>query len=289
MVADDDLHSTHGASPLRPLTYRGTDDQPLHAAVVGSSGDPTPTDGGRLLVLLHGGGPDHRSLLPLARRLADGWAVVLPDVRGYGRSVCRDAARHTWGQYADDVVALLDHVGAHRAVVGGTGLGATIALRAALAHPGRVRGLVLISVEEIEDDRAKAAETAFMDAFAERARSDGVEAAWAPFLPALAPVIRALVREAIPRTDAESIAAAAAIGRDRSFHGVDELAAVAVPTLVLPGMDARHPSALAEQLVRVLPHGRLAPGLSADLRTADDLARAFAPAIREFLDSLAEA
>jgi len=57
---------------------------------------------------MHGGGPDHRSLVPLAERLSGEAPVVLPDVRGYGRSVCTDPARHTWAQYSDDMIALLD-------------------------------------------------------------------------------------------------------------------------------------------------------------------------------------
>jgi 3-oxoadipate enol-lactonase len=233
---------------------------------------------------MHGGGPDHRSLLPLGRALADLCTVMLPDVRGYGRSVCADPARHSWTQYADDVACLLDHLSAPRAIVGGTGLGSTIALRTAAAHPERVEALVLISVEDIEDDAGKESEIEFMDAFAERVRTQGIEAGWAPILPDLAPLIGALVREAIPRSDPASIAAAAAIGRDRSFRSLDELGGIAPPALVIPGMDSRHPPALAEAVARTLPRGRLAPvGLSPDVTSADDLWRAFAPAIREFL------
>lgn len=93
-----------------------------------------------------------------------------------------------------------------------------------------------------------------------------------------------MVREAIPRSDPASVATAAAIGRDRSFRSVEERAVITAPTLVFPGIDHRHPTALAEHLARVLPNGHLAPAtLSADLRTADDFARAFAPAIRDFL------
>ncbi|UUV29937.1 alpha/beta hydrolase [Amycolatopsis roodepoortensis] len=257
------------------ITYQGRDDWPLYAVSLGS-GPP--------LVLLHGGGPDHHSLIPLAERLADRHTIILPDVRGYGRSACTDPARHTWTQYSDDVAALLDHLGFQRAVVGGTGLGATITQRTCLEHPGRVRAAILISVEDIEDDEAKQAEIAFMDAFAERVRTDGIEAAWAPVLPELAPIIGTLVRDAIPRSDPASIAAAATIGHDRSFHSVDELAAITTPTLVFPGMDQRHPTELAENAAHVLPNGRLAPlSLSDTLRTAEDLADAFAPAIRRFL------
>ncbi|MFI9456368.1 alpha/beta fold hydrolase [Amycolatopsis sp. NPDC052450] len=260
---------------METITYHGFDGCPLHAVSLGS-GPP--------LVLLHGGGPDHHSLVPLAERLADRHTIVLPDVRGYGRSVCADPARHTWTQYSDDVAALLDHLGEQRAVIGGTGLGATITQRTCLEHPGRVRAAILISVEDIEDDEAKQAEIAFMDAFAERVRTGGIEAAWAPVLPGLAPVIGALVRDAIPRSDPASIAAAAAIGHDRSFRSVGELAAITAPTLVFPGMDERHPAALAENAASVIPDGRLAPvSLSSTLRTAEDLADAFAPAIRRFL------
>jgi len=263
---------------MREIHYRGRDGWSLFAAGVGTAAGRPP------LVLMHGGGPDHRSLLPLARLLADGLEVVLPDVRGYGRSACADPGRHTWARYADDVAALLDHLGADRAVVGGAGLGATVALRFALAHPARTHALVLVSVEDIEDDEAKRAEVAFMDAFADRVRSEGIEAGWRPILPTLPPVIGWMVRDAIPRADPASVAAAAAIGRDRSFRSVQELAAVAAPALVIAGIDWRHPAALAEELARVLPNGRLAhTTMSAELRDAEDFGEAFAPAIRDFL------
>ena len=268
---------------MHEFTYRARDGVPLHAAALGPIG-PVAAGSGPVLVLLHGGGPDHRSLVPLAERLADLCTVVLPDVRGYGRSICTDPSRHTWARYVEDVVALLDHLGVHRAVVGGAGLGATITLRAAVAHPERLLGAVLISVEDIEDDEQKQAEIAFMDAFAARARTEGIQAAWAPILDDLAPVIGAMVRDAIPRSDPASIAAAAAIGHDRAFRSADEIAGISCPTLIFPGMDWRHPPALAAHLATTLPRGRLAPvALSVDVRTAEDFARVCAPAIREFI------
>jgi 3-oxoadipate enol-lactonase len=63
----------------------------------------------------------------------------------------------------------------------------------------RGNALVLISVDDIEDDAAKEAEIELMAAFAERVRTHGIEAGWGPILPQLAPVIGALVRDAIPR------------------------------------------------------------------------------------------
>ena len=247
------------------LTYYGNDGCTLYATTFGIVSKVATGGEAPILVLLHGGGPDH-SLVPQARRLADRHKVVLPDIRGYGRSVCTDPDRHTWDQYTADVIALLDRLGEGRAVVGGAGLGTTITLRTALTRPDRVEAAVLISVEDIEDDAAKEAEIAFMDAFAARVRAEGIEAAWAPILETLPPIIGAMVREAIPRSDPASIAAAASIGRDRAFRSVHELAAVAAPTLVIPGIDWLHPTALAEELARILPNGHLATvSLSADL------------------------
>ncbi|BAH55744.1 MULTISPECIES: alpha/beta fold hydrolase [Rhodococcus] len=198
--------------------------------------------------------------------------------------MCRDPALHTWSRYAADVIALLDHLGASEAVVGGTGLGGTIALRAAPAFPSRVRAVVVISAEDIEDDEAKVAETALVDRFAERVRGDGIEAAWELFLPHLQPLIGNLVRSAIPRADPGSVAAAAAIGRDRSFRTLDELGAIEVPVLIVPGADERHPAELAERMSATIPHATLARNVSFDaLATADDLAGAVVPQIRRFL------
>jgi 3-oxoadipate enol-lactonase len=271
---------------VHEFTYDSGGDR-LHAVMIEAEVEPSPITGGPVLVLMHGGGPDHHSLVPLARRLAERLTVVLPDVRGYGRSICADPSRHTWARYADDVIALLDHLGVRRAIVGGAGLGATITLRVAIAYPDRVRAAVLISVEDIEDDQAKVAEIEFMDAFAERVRTQGIGAAWAPLLPDLAPIIGAMVREAIPRSNPYSIAAAAAIGRDRSFRSIDELAVIEVPTLIIPGMDHRHPTTLAEALALRLPKGELASvSLSADLKSTEDFALAFAPVICKFLDSI---
>ena len=163
-------------------------------------------------------------------------------------------------------------------------MGGTIALRVGLEHSDRCLALVVISLEDIEDDAAKQAEIRFMDDFAERVRTSGIEAGWAPVLPTLAPVIGSMVADAIPRSDPSSIAAAAAIGRDRSFTSVGDLARISTPALIFAGMDHRHPEALARAAVRELPNGRLAQAtMTAEIIDAVGFGEAFAPPIADFL------
>lgn len=276
-----------GPLVITEFTYFDGDNWPLYANCFQRTAALDAARSVPVVILLHGGGPDHHSLIPLAKQLAENHAVILPDVRGYGKSVCTDVSLHNWSQYACDVIALMDNLSCHGAIIGGAGLGSTISLRAALSSPDRVKGLILISVEDIEDDNAKNEEIAFMENFAKRVKELGITKAWEPILPHLVPVIQSMVQEAIPRMNPESIAAAASIGYDRSFRSVDELASISVPTLIVPGMDWRHPQALAKKLSEVLPNGYLADVmLSPDIKNAHDFAIQLAPVINDFLKAL---
>jgi 3-oxoadipate enol-lactonase len=267
---------------LRAFTFRGDDGWPLLARIGEADDTPLPP-----LVMLHAGGPDHHMLLPLAQRLGDSRTIVLPDIRGYGRSHCDDPARHRWSQYAQDVVALIDHLGLRRVDLLGVGLGATIAMRAAIATSQRFRRTVLISVEDIEDDADKEKEKAYLAAFSKRVLEQGIAAGWEPILAHFPPIVGRMVRDAIPRSDAASIAAAAAIGDDRSFRHPEELAALTAPTLIIPGIDTRHPRELAEKLAAIMPAGELSSAaMTGEMRTEEDFAAALAPEIACFLGSV---
>src|SRR5690348_7874420 len=82
---------------------------------------------------------------PLARTLAaHGCHVVTLDLLGHGRSDRpADPQAYSVTAFAEQVVALLDHLGAPQAVVGGTSLGANVALEVAATAPDRVRGLLV--------------------------------------------------------------------------------------------------------------------------------------------------
>lgn len=101
--------------------------------------------GSRVVVLIHGLLMDGRMFAKLAPTLADaGYRVIAVDMLGHGASdQPHDMTRYSMPQFGADVIALLEHLGIDRAVVGGTSLGANVALEAACAAPDRVCGLVL--------------------------------------------------------------------------------------------------------------------------------------------------
>lgn len=101
--------------------------------------------GPRVVVLTHGLLMDGRMFAQLAPALAArGYRVIAVDMLGHGDSApVRDMTAHSMTLYGRDVIALLDHLGVTSAVVGGTSLGANVALEVAVAAPDRVRALVL--------------------------------------------------------------------------------------------------------------------------------------------------
>lgn len=101
--------------------------------------------GDQWVVLLHGLLMPRRMQQPLARALAgEGFHVVTLDLLGHGRSdQPADSMAYSMTAFAEQVVALLDHLGADQAVVGGTSLGANVALETAVLAPERVRGLLV--------------------------------------------------------------------------------------------------------------------------------------------------
>jgi pimeloyl-ACP methyl ester carboxylesterase len=117
-----------------PIVERG--DLRLYYA---ERGDPA----GPPVVLLHGLTMSARTMERLATSLPD-HRVVLLDLHGHGKSSKpRDPDRYLVSEFADDVVALLDHLDIDETVLGGLSLGANVSYEVALRHPDRVRALVL--------------------------------------------------------------------------------------------------------------------------------------------------
>jgi pimeloyl-ACP methyl ester carboxylesterase len=101
--------------------------------------------GGQPLVLVHGLLMNRRMFEPLASQLAErGNRIISVDLLGHGDSdQPEDLRLYSMPLFARQVVALLDHLELDGAVVGGTSLGANIALELAVSEPDRVDGLFI--------------------------------------------------------------------------------------------------------------------------------------------------
>ncbi|QYO75437.1 alpha/beta fold hydrolase [Devosia salina] len=93
------------------------------------------------VVFLHAGVCDKRMWLDQMQAVADaGWHAIAYDRRGYGETTSADEPF----SHLEDLEALLEALDVHAAVLVGCSMGGGLAVDFALAHPGRVIGLVLI-------------------------------------------------------------------------------------------------------------------------------------------------
>src|SRR3954469_23692857 len=116
-----------------------------HADVNGLSLHYEEHGSGEPLILLHGGIGTGEMFAPILPDLTAGRRVIPVDLQGHGGTADVDRPLRP-ELMAEDIAALLDHLGLEQADVMGYSLGGIVALRLAIQHPARVRRLVLVSV-----------------------------------------------------------------------------------------------------------------------------------------------
>lgn len=133
----------------------------LHARVGGRAGAPP-------LLLVHGFPQSHVMWHRVARALAPHYRIVLPDLRGYGRSDKprgdADHANYSKRTMAADLVALMRSLGFERFFVAGHDRGGRVAHRLALDHADAVAKLAVIDIAPTLDMYA-ATDFAFASAY----------------------------------------------------------------------------------------------------------------------------
>ena len=121
----------------RTVTGAGAD---LNVAVGGA---------GPAVVLLHGFPQTHYMWRHVAPRLAERHTVIVPDLRGYGRSAKpsgADPQAYSKRTMARDVVAVATALGVRRFGLVGHDRGALVGVRAALDHPDTIAYLGILDV-----------------------------------------------------------------------------------------------------------------------------------------------
>jgi 4,5:9,10-diseco-3-hydroxy-5,9,17-trioxoandrosta-1(10),2-diene-4-oate hydrolase len=121
----------------KTTTYNDLD---LHYHDAGSGTDT--------LVLLHGAGPGVSGWSNFGGNVehySAGFRTIIVDMPGFGRSAHPAEYDRSYLRYAADaVVSLLDELGVDQAHVLGNSLGGSVAVRLVLAHPQRVKRMVLM-------------------------------------------------------------------------------------------------------------------------------------------------
>jgi 3-oxoadipate enol-lactonase len=254
-------------SPLHEIWVESADTRLF--AVEGGQGQP--------IVFLHGGLADHQASWFRMGSLAASHRLITPDVRGAGRS--RYAGELGWDLLADDVVALVRHLGLDRVIVGGVSAGSGVALRLALRHPGCVSALLLVSpvfagAEGSAMMQASRVAMARMNDAGQRTLTEGI-AAIHPLFEPLPPGLREVALAMASRFDPASVAATTRFLASgvQPFERLAELAALSMPAVVVPGTDPEHPAEVAELYARTLPHAVLAEPTADLARVLDRLAR----------------
>jgi pimeloyl-ACP methyl ester carboxylesterase len=216
----------------------------------------------RPLILIHGLLLSQRMHWPLAEDLAaHGNRVLTLDLLGHGESDRpRDMGLYSMLMFGQQVIALMDHLEIEQAVVMGTSLGANTALEVALAHPERLRAMVIEM--PVLDNALLWSALAFTPllvalTFGERP------------MQALARVARAVPRAALPHYGnvmldllRQEPAPGGAVLQGLFFGRVaphrNERRTFRMPTLVMGHRrDPVHPFSDAGSLAEELPNGRL--------------------------------
>jgi 3-oxoadipate enol-lactonase len=172
---------------------------------------------------------------PQVPPLAERYRVVTYDTRGHGKSPA-PSGPYSLDDLVDDVVALLDEVGAARASVVGLSLGGMTAMRLAAREPARVDRLALLCTS------AKADPQGFLDRAA-AVRSGGtapiaptVVSRWlTPSFAAGHPDLVARLEAMIAGADDEGYAACCEVVAGMDLR--EDLGRITAPTLVVSGAD----------------------------------------------------
>lgn len=251
----------------------------MRARLNGIEIDYEATGSGPVVLLSHGYGATRHMWDDQHRALGDGWRVVSWDMRGHGQTDSPDAPAHySAALTVADMRALLGHVGAERAVIGGLSLGGYVSLAFALAHPEATRALVICDSgpgyrnaearaawNQRAEERAAALEARGLDALSRRSRE---------------------TQQAQHRSAQGLAHAARGMLAQEGSVVIDGLAAIRVPTLIVVGDQDQPFVAPCEYMAKKIPGARLEVIAGAGHSSNLDQPEAFNRVLRDFLASL---
>jgi 3-oxoadipate enol-lactonase len=105
---------------------------------------------GSPLICLHGYALDHTIWLDMAKEMKSNVRLILPDLRGHGKSPSPEG-KYSMQAMAEDILRIMDSIELERTYLAGHSMGGYIALALAELHPDRLKGLALIASQAFAD------------------------------------------------------------------------------------------------------------------------------------------
>lgn len=249
----------------------------VHYALEGPADAP-------VMVLVNSLGTDVRLWDDLLPRIKGRWRFLRHDKRGHGLSGATDSAEPKIGDYASDVLALMDHGDVSEAVLCGVSIGGMIAQAAAVQAPDRFSALILadtgmkIGGPDLWNERIAQLKSSGLPAMA-----DAIMERWFPEPFRLADAARlGLWRTMVARQDAVGYAAACCALRDADLTATTP--EIAKPVLTLCGSeDQSTPTELVKALTEAIAGARYVEIAGAGHLPMIDKTADTAAAINDFL------
>ena len=205
------------------------------------------TGTGTPAIFVHEFAGDHRSWEPQLRHFGQRYAAIAYNARGYPPSdVPPDISSYSQNLAADDIAAVLDHLGIERAHVVGLSMGGFATLHFGFRHPGRALSLTVAGcgygAEPGQRERFRAEAEAVaaaileegMERFAERYAYGPTRVQFENKDPRGFAAFKRMLAEHSPRGSANT-----QLGCQRErpslYDLTDEMKALTVPTLILTG------------------------------------------------------
>jgi pimeloyl-ACP methyl ester carboxylesterase len=231
------------------------------------------------LILTHGYSSTSAMWQGQIEALAKRHRLIVWDMRGHGQSdYPDDPSAYSEALTVGDIAALLDQVGAAKAIVGGLSLGGYMSLAFYRAHPERVSALLIIDTGPgFKKDDAREAWNKRAHETAERFEQHGLD------------VLKSASRErsSVSHRDASGLARAArGMLTQRDARVIEILPEIKVPSLVVVGADDTPFLAASDYMAAKIPGAQKAVIPAAGHAVNIDQPQAFIDAVMPFLEAL---
>jgi pimeloyl-ACP methyl ester carboxylesterase len=242
---------------------------------------------GQPFVCLHGLGMSSALWLHQHPALSSRYRLVLPDLRGFGRSPRpRETGAYAMRVHAADVIRLIRTLGDVPVHLLGTSMGGFIAQEVALEAPELCRSLILCHTGcrmSIPDDvlavRLRALREQPMSAY-------GALVAEQALAPEPSAALRQWLIDLVARNDREAYTQVLVEGLSR-FDASDRVSQISLPTLVVVGeLDRVIPPEEGRELAGRIPGARLATIAGTGHLSYAERPNAFNEVVLEFLSAL---